>query len=73
LKNRIELITLTDVKEFVDAAMSIDGDVYLVDNKRKYRVSAKSIIGVLLSQSEWASTYVESEVDCYNTFSKWIV
>lgn len=73
MRNRVDLETLTDVKNFCAAAAQVDGEVYLVDGKHKYKVSAKSIIGTMLAFTEWDSTWVESEIDCYQKLKQWIV
>lgn len=73
MKNKIELVTLTDVKNFVTAAASIDADIYLVDRNHRYRINAKSTLGCLLAQAEWSEIWVESDVDCYSTIKDWVI
>lgn len=73
MKNRIELVTMTDVIEFVNAVSQVDGEVYLIDKNRKFKVNAKSVIGCLLSQAEWEETWIESEGDCYELIKKWVI
>ena len=73
MKIKIELITLTDVKNFVAAASNVNGDVYLVDRNHRYRINAKSTLGCLLAQAEWSEIWVESETDCYSSIKEWVV
>ena len=72
VKNRIELVTLKDVMDFVNAVSQVDGEVYLVDKYRKYKVSAKSQLAAMLASAEWSEINVESEVDCYELIKKWV-
>ena len=73
MKNRIELITMTDVTEFVNAVSQVDGEVYLTDRHKSYKVSAKSQLAAMLASAEWKETWVESEVDCYEQIKKWVI
>lgn len=73
MRNKIELVTLTDVKNFVAAATSIDADIYLVDRNHRYRINAKSTLGCLLAQAEWSEIWVESDVDCYSIVKDWVI
>lgn len=75
MKNRIRLDTLTDVKNFCNIVDKIDADadVYLIDGTTQFKVNAKSMLGCLLSQAEWAETYVMCDKDIYTAIEKWIV
>ena len=73
MKNRIELVTMSDVTEFVNAISQVEGEVYLEDKNRKFKVSAKSMLACLLSQAEWSEVWVVSETDCYEIIKKWVI
>lgn len=70
-KIKIELVTLTDVQDFVKAMEAVGDEVYLVDGDHKFKVSGKSVIGAMLASAEWKSTYIESEADLYEKVKKW--
>ena len=68
---RIELDTTADVLDFNRIASKIKGDVLLVGEDMK--LNAKSFIGVHMARIAWDELYVESDVDCYNDFQKFII
>ncbi len=67
---RINLVTGSDVLEFVRIASHIDGKVWVVSGDK--RLSAKSILGVHLARMAWNEIYVESETDCFFELRKFI-
>ncbi|MGM9637737.1 MAG: HPr family phosphocarrier protein [Eubacteriales bacterium] len=67
---KINLVTGSDVAEFVKIASHIDGKVWLVCGDK--RLSAKSILGVHLARMAWNEIYVESENDCFFELRKFI-
>lgn len=69
-KYKIELVTMTDCNQFVEAVSHVKGNVVLEDG-RGYRVSAKSFIGALAA-TEWNNLYCISDTDIYTAISKWI-
>lgn len=69
-KYRIELVTMTDCNQFVEAVSHVKGNVVLEDG-RGYRVSAKSFIGALAA-TEWDNLYCISDTDIYTAISKWV-
>jgi hypothetical protein len=73
MKNKIRLDTLTDVRVFCNVVDKIDADVYLIDGSTQFKVNAKSMLGCLLSQAEWAETYVMSDKDIYTAIQRWII
>ncbi len=73
MKNRINLVTMRDITDFVAAISKVNGDVYLVDRFHKFKVNAKSQLAAMLASAEWSETYIESETDCYELVKKWIV
>lgn len=56
---KINLATLSDIKEFVNIADTIQQEVCLEDNEG-HKVSAKSLLGCMYSV-EFKETYVTSE------------
>lgn len=61
MRARVNLITDTDVRRFVEVATLSLHPVYLTDTDHKLVVSAKSILGVKYAHIEWADLYAESE------------
>lgn len=67
---KIELNTMSDVREFVEIASQYTG-LMLSDNEC-YTINASSIMGVIYSL-EWNNLYLLSETDVYSAFSKFII
>jgi len=68
-KVKINLVTLSDIKDFVNIADTIPEEVCLIDNKG-HKVSAKSLLGCMYS-TEFEETYVISDNDSIlNKFDK---
>ena len=67
---KIELNTMSDVREFVEIASQYTG-LKLSDNEC-YTINASSIMGVIYSL-EWNNLYLLSETDVYSVFSKFII
>ena len=72
MRNRINLLGFNDIKEFVRICSSIDGNISLYCPMNGYKVSAKSLLGVLASM-EWSEVWIESDVDCYSALEQFIV
>ncbi len=72
MKNKIELVTMKDVTDFINAVSNIDSEVYLTDPRHKFKVSAKSQLAAALAMAEWDNIFVECEKDIYQTIKKWI-
>ena len=68
---RIELVTNTDVLDFCKTASKLRGDVFLVGPNMK--LNAKSFLGIHVARISWNKLEVESELDCYNDFKRFIV
>ncbi len=47
MKNKINLVTMTDITEFVRICEGIEGRIELFCGKNGYRVNARSILGCL--------------------------
>lgn len=67
---KINLVTGSDVLEFVKIASHIDGKVWLVSGNK--RLSAKSVLGVHLARMAWNEIYVESDTDCFFELRRFI-
>ncbi len=59
---KINLVTGSDVNEFVKAASRIEGKLCIVSGGK--RLNAKSILGVHLARMTWNEIYLESDSDC---------
>ena len=71
MRQRINLVTLSDVQRFVSVVSSVEERVTLTDNEG-HRVSAQSMLGLLYSL-EWADTFVECEKDIYTKIAEFVV
>lgn len=56
-RSKINLITQTDVLEFVRLAEECQGKVYVENAGSELRISAKSILGVKMASIEWSDLY----------------
>lgn len=54
---RIELVTQSDVLEFMQIATEAKGEVYIEDGSGNLRISGKSILGVKMASVEWNDLY----------------
>jgi len=70
-KHKIELITTTDIMDFVNIASSVSGDVKLIDDAG-FCVNGKSLLGAMASV-EWKSLYCVSDEDIYMRIQKYCV
>lgn len=70
-KQKIELVTMNDIKEFVNIVAALPGEIKLVDG-REFCVNGKSLLGVAAS-IEWDELYCVSENDIYNKIKKFCV
>ena len=57
-KMKIDLVTQSDVLEFINVANEAEGEVYVEDETGILRISAKSILGVKMASVEWGNLYV---------------
>lgn len=70
-KVKINLVTMSDVTEFVAITTAMKDPVELTDGAG-YTVSAKSLFGCLAAL-EWNELYAISEADIYTKISKFAV
>lgn len=68
---RIELVTMTDCNNFVEAVSRCEGKIVL-ESGDGFRVNARSLIGALAA-TEWDSLYCVSDNDIYTSIQKWVV
>ena len=70
MRVKIDLITMSDVVDFVRIATSIPEPVYLVGHD--VRVRATSLLGAAYTM-EWDETWCECERDIYSKIEKYVV
>ena len=70
MKVRVELDTLSDVREFVKAVTAVEAPVHLVSEN--LRVSAKSLLGAMYTM-EWSEVWCECEEDIYNRIARFVI
>lgn len=70
MKVRVNLVTMTDVVDFVRIATSIPETVYLTGHD--VRVRANSLLGAAYT-IEWEETWCECERDIYSKIEKYVV
>ena len=73
MRNKIRLDTLSDVQNFLDKIKDVDKEVYLTDPVHRFKVNAKSILSIILAQTEWNSIWVECEKDIYQLVERWVI
>ena len=54
---KIELVTQSDVLDFMNIASEAKGEVYVENGTGVLRISAKSILGVKMASVEWDDLY----------------
>ena len=72
MKNKINLVTMTDITEFVRICEGIEGRIELFCGKNGYRVNARSILGCLAAL-EFDEMWIDSDEDIYDKIEKFIV
>ena len=84
MRQKIELTTIDDVREFTNTVSSIEEDVRLVgfdENGNPWTISGKSILAslIILDESrkysarnvDWNTIYCECERDIYTLIKPW--
>ena len=69
-KYKIELVTNSDINDFVKIVSKVEGEIKLIDDTGLC-VNAKSLLGVLYT-IEWDNLYCISEHDIYSKIEKYI-
>lgn len=67
-KYKIELVTYSDVLEFIKIVKDIEGEIKLIDGN-DFCVNGKSLLGALAT-IEWSSLYCLSENAIYTEIQK---
>ena len=70
-KYKIELVTVSDIVEFVKIATAEQCDIKLVDDSG-FCVNGKSLIGAMATV-EWSSLHCVSDEDIYTKIKKFCV
>lgn len=70
-KYKINLDTLSQVKNFVDITNMYETEIILT-NGNDYKVNAKSLLGTMYS-IEWNELYVESNIDIYTAIRQFTI
>lgn len=70
-KYQIELVTMSDCNNFVEAVSRCDGKIVL-ESGDGFCVNARSLIGALAA-TEWDNLYCVSDNDIYIAIQKWVV
>ena len=72
MRNKINLVTMTDITEFVKICEGIEGRIELFCGKNGYRVNARSMLGCLAAL-EFDEIRIDSDKDIYDQIEKFIV
>lgn len=67
-KHQIELVTFSDIKEFISVTTGVKGDVKLIDGNG-FCVNGKSLLGAAATV-EWDTLYCVSDEDIYTSIRK---
>lgn len=74
MQNKICLLGMKDIQEFMNIVNKIDGNIEIYNPKTGHRVSARSTLGVILASTEWGGeTWIDSQNDIYSEIEKFIV
>ena len=69
----IELVTLSDIREFVSIATTVGGTLKLTSGD-DFSVNAKSFLGVMLAKKlNWENLTLIADHECYHDFKQFIV
>ena len=71
MRARINLVTFSDVKKFVEAVTLLDEEVTLIDSV-KHCVNGKSLLGAIYSL-EWNEVYCLCDKDITQLILPWLV
>lgn len=70
---KIELVTVSDIKDFVKTAGTCKGKVMICCSD-DYCINAKSLLGVMVAKKmQWNDLYLLTENDYYSKFEKFMV
>lgn len=71
MRQKLNLVTLSDVQGFVSAASKHDGRVFLTDKDHNFIVNAKSMLGAVYTL-EWDEIWCEADGDIYHLIEKYV-
>ena len=72
MRQKINLDTMSDIKEFVDTVSLIQEPVFIEDGQGS-RVTAKSLMFTATAKMYWSDLYVTCEKDISGSIVKWII
>ena len=61
MKYRISLITLDDIRKFVDIMTDFDYSATLENEQGTYRINARSFLGAVAAVEDWKDIWVVSD------------
>lgn len=71
---KVSLITLNDMKTFVEAINTLEGTTVLENEQGTFRINAKSFLGIVAAVEDWNDVWVVSEDPrLYGTISKFVI
>lgn len=71
---KIQMITLTDIHNFINSVSKLEGNVVLENEQGTYRLSAKSFLGAMAAVEDWGDIWVSSEdTNLYNAVKDFVV
>ena len=71
-RHKIELVTVSDIRDFVAIAGKCKGKVMLRCSD-DFCINAKSLLGVMLAKRmQWNDLTLLTETDCYHEFKRFI-
>lgn len=74
MRNKICLLGMKDIQEFLSIIANIDGKIEVFNPNNGHRVSGRSLLGLIMASTEWSGdTWIESEEDIYDAIEKFIV
>lgn len=73
MRVKLNLDKASTIRDFVEVASTVNGDVYLTNNSHQYVVSAKSLLGAMYSL-EWSDgIWLECEDEnAYSVFRQFM-
>ena len=71
-KYKVELVTLTDVKNFTEIASNQSEDIQIQLTDGNYLINARSILGVMYAL-EWNNLWLIASEPVYDAFKNYIV
>jgi len=74
MKYKVSLVTLTDIRTFVDAVTPLGGTTTLENGQGTYRISAKSFLGAVAAVEDWDDIWVVSDnPNIYSAIANFVV